>query len=152
MPWTVIADPIIQLSDFIRTNWPTSSFEPLAADIAWNSWASPLKLTSFMIEDIANDPMPLSLGWGLIENRQAVRIHMWTTWLTHTETEVIPPILKNSREHLDKFLSQNAKGLSGTGINRMRPWGGARYQHDPDPNADKWQLIFPVAMWYYKNI
>jgi hypothetical protein len=152
MPWTVIADPIKQLSDYVKTNWPNAAFEPLRDEIAWNSWASPLANCSFMIEDIATDPMPLSLGWGLIEYRQVVRIHMWTAYIGDRTTDVVPPILKNSREQLDKFLTQNAKGLSSTGINRMRPWGGARYQHDPDPNSDKWQLIFPVAMWYYKNI
>lgn len=152
MTWTVIAEPIKQLSDYIRSNWPTAPFVPAQDKIAWNSWQSPLANTSFMIEEIGTDPQPETLGWGLRSYRGTYRIHMWTAFLGSILTEVIPPILKNSREHLDKFLSQNHRGLAGTGIHSLRPYPPIMYRHDPDPNADKWQLIFPVQMIYYKNI
>jgi hypothetical protein len=42
--------------------------------------------------------------------------------------------------------------LAGNGIHSIRPYPPIMYRHDPDPNADKWQLIFPVQMMYYKNI
>ena len=135
----------VLVKELLETNWPTSAFDPLKADIGFgiDTWDDYGDIDIHVNPDRSLSA-PFTIGWGYSRVVDRVSIHLYVRKVQ----EEVPANMGNAERRIEQIIKDNATTL-GQGV-QVLVWNGWDREFLDNNLGDIWHAIARASTVYWK--